>query len=346
MRTVTGWVSSLGRLLVCGLAAAALLAGPVGARAAGVKNDLTAVAAQVATTVGDLPVRVGTFTTTQRLGANASDNLAKELTNALKKKNVKVEDGARLVIDGDFRAVRDEATGLAAVQVNFRLRSTSEVLLVLARKIAPKNNNDNSVSDLLGVTFNKVDAEEQAVLRAMLKDPPVTISGGRVLPRPRSPVAIELQVKDGDDFVTKEPQQVNGRAFVRLKKDDVFHIRLINTSKVDVAVTLDIDGINLFAFCEEKDALGDPKYSFVVVKANSATTIKGWYKTRTESAEFAVKDVTEGAGSVLKSASTTGRICATFAVAAKVRGQAGAGFNATQAVVGAVREKVVIRYAK
>lgn len=345
-------------VLVGGLVLTALLAGAGQARAAGLKADLADVAQQIASTVGDNPVRVGDFTGPRPLAATAGPELAKELTGALKKKKVKVEDAAGLRIDGDVRAVRDDATGLVAMRVNFRVRGrTNDVLLEFARTITPKDEKDTGVADLLGVRANRVDPELAALRRSMLKDPAATIDGTRVSARPRSAFAVEMLVKDGDDFAARAPESVGGRAFLRLKRDDVYHVRLINTSKTDAAVTLDIDGINLFAFSDEKDATGDPKYSFVIVRANSAATIKGWYKTSRETEEFVVKDLADSAGGVLKSSTTAGRIRAAFVPAAApgtgrgvdpaatgLGGSVGTNFGEGQRVLGTARETVVLRY--
>jgi hypothetical protein len=346
-------------VLVGGLALMALLGGAGETRAAGLKADLADVAKQIAGTVGNNPVRVGDFTGPRQLQASAGTELGKELTAALKKKKVKVEDNAVLRIDGDLRAVRDDATGLVAMRVNFRVRNRDgDVLREFARTVTPKDEKDTGVADLLGVRANRADPELAALGRAMLKDPAATIRGARVTAGPKSAFAVELLVKDGDDFVAKAPESVGGRAFLRLKRDDVYRLRLINASRTDAAVTLDIDGINVFAFSDEKDALGDPKYSFLILKANVTTVINGWYKTKDQTLEFVVKDLADSAGGVLKSSSTAGRIRVTF-VPAATRGASRAAdpaatglgtslranFSEGQLVPGTARDTVVIRYS-
>src|SRR5262249_28255788 len=79
--------------------------------------------------------------------------------------------------------------------------------------------------------------------------------------------------------------------------------RLTNTSNFDAAVTLTVDGLNVFAFSEVKDATGDPKFTHLILKKKSAATIKGWYRTSRDVASFLVTDLPKSAGGVVRSSS-------------------------------------------
>jgi hypothetical protein len=372
MRRFVEWVCGVGRLLCCGLALAALLggAGPVWAQA-GLKAQLAEAAKRIATAMGNTPVKVGEFTGPQRLQSSGGPGIAKALTDALKKQKVKVEDTARFTVDGDFSDLNDEQTGRLAVRINLRLKGPQgDVQLEFARTILPKDAKDTSIQELLGVSGNVAassDEDRDALIRASLKDPKVTIQGARVSVGPKSLYALEVLVKDGDNYVSRTPESVGGRAFIRLKRDEVYAVRLVNKSNYDCWATLTIDGINVFAFSEVKDATGDPKSSHLIMQKSSSALLKGWYLTNKDVASFVVTDLPKSAGGALKSSSSVGTITASFGVAVakgkplpsdepKTRAidpnatgvgtKVDATFGEAERTFGILRETISIRYTK
>jgi hypothetical protein len=194
----------------------------------------------------------------------------------------------------------------------------------------------------------------------------VFLNGTQVLTRKDSPYSLEVLVKEGDDYVAKTPEKLrNGRALLKLQKDEVYAVKVYNRSKQEAAVTVTVDGLNIFAFSEVKDATGDPKFTYGLLRPNTAWTVKGWYKTNKETALFVVADPTKAAGGVLKNSSAVGTITASFAVAVP-KGQAlpkdepttraaeatgvgatvGTNFGEAERVFGVVRETISIRYTK
>jgi hypothetical protein len=373
MGTIGGWIGGLGRLLLCGLALAALLAGAAPARAqAGLKAEMAEAAKKIAVTLGNNSVRIGDFTGPKNLQASGGPGIAKALTDALKKAKVKIDNNApRYTIDGEFSATTDRQTGRLAVQVDMRLKENGNVQFVFSRAIFPKDAKDTSIQDLLGVSTslgaNDTDEERDARIREALKDPSVTINGTRVSARAKSPYAIEVLVKDGNDYVARTPESVRGRAFVRLKKDEVYAVRLVNNTNFDCACTLSIDGINVFALSEVKDATGDVKFQHVIMRKKSATTIKGWFITTRQTKEFLVTDLKDAAGGAIRSSSAVGTITASFAVAVAkgsplpadepktravdesatgVGAELGTNFSETERTFGVVRETISVRYSK
>jgi hypothetical protein len=373
MSKFTGLVSGTARLLLCGLALAALLggAGPVRAQA-GLKAELAEAAKKIAQAVGDKPVTVGDFTGSKRLQSSAGPGVAKALSDALKKQKVKVENNAALTVEGDFSDFNDDQSGRLAVRLNVRIKNNrGNVALEFARAIFPKDASDTSIQELLGVSTsapgNATDEQRDDLLRASLKDPTATIDGTRVMARPKRPFAIEVLVKSGDDYVAKTPQAVNGRAFVSLDKNDTYAVRLINTSNFDAAVTLSVDGLNVFSFSQVKDETGDPKVNRWIVPKKSQATIKGWYLTDQKTASFVVTDLPKSAGGTLKSSAAVGTITASFAVAVAKGGklpsdepktravdpaatglgaELGLGGREAERVFGVVRDTISVRYGK
>jgi hypothetical protein len=383
MRPFVEWVGGVVRLLGCGLVLAALLGGAGPARAqAGLKAELADVSKKIKETMGATPVKVGEFAGPRRLQSSGGPGIAKALTDALKKQKVKVDDNAQYTLDGDFTDFNDEQSGRLAVRITLRLRGPRDFNLVLARTIVPKDAQDTSVQDLLGVSTSlpasSSDQERDDLIRASLKEPAVTIAGTRVSARKGSPYSVEVQVQENGAYVSKTPESVQGRAFIRMQRNDVYAIRLINESNFDAAVTLTIDGLNVFAFSEVKDATGDPRFGHLILPKQRAAVIKGWYMTNDKIASFLVTDLPKSAGGKLRNSSSVGTITASFAVAVpkgaklpadepKTRAvapaeesksravdpnatglgtEAGTQFRETDRVFGVVRDTISIRYSK
>src|SRR5262249_55501971 len=155
--------------------------------------------------------------------------VAKALSDALKKQKVKVENKAALTVEGDFSDFNDDQSGRLAVRLNVRIKNSSgKVALEFARAIFPKDANDKTIEELLGVSTSapaNASAEQRDdLIRASLKDPTATIVGTRVMARPKRPFAVEVLVKSGDDFVAKTPEAIQGRAFVSLDRKDVYAV--------------------------------------------------------------------------------------------------------------------------
>jgi hypothetical protein len=102
-----------------------------------------------------------------------------------------------------------------------------------------------------------------------------------------------------------------GQAYMNIRKDERYAIRLINNEKFDVAVTLTIDGLSLFAFSD------NPDYSYVIVPHNSTGLISGWFRSRDAAEQFVVTDYARSAAASrsLAPSADLGVITACFAAA-------------------------------
>src|SRR5262249_17785170 len=108
----------------------------------------------------------------------------------------------------------------------------------------------------------------------------------------------------------------DGLAFVPLSRGEVFGVKLINRSPYDAAVTLTIDGINMYAFSKVKDpSTGRPKFSVVVLGPGEEAFVPGWHRTNEVSEEFVITEYARSAAAELHSNAPTGVITATFAAA-------------------------------
>jgi hypothetical protein len=90
-----------------------------------------------------------------------------------------------------------------------------------------------------------------------------------------------------------------------------YAIRLINDAPFEVAATVTIDGLSLFAFSENLE------YRYVIVPARSSGEITGWHRTNEEAEEFVVSEYPRSAAATrsLAPSSELGVITACFAAA-------------------------------
>jgi hypothetical protein len=119
-----------------------------------------------------------------------------------------------------------------------------------------------------------------------------------------------LLVKSPGGYEPRTVDLEEGLAFVKINRDEVYGIRIINDSPMDAAVVITIDGVNIFAFSEHKD------YKHYIIAAGTRPIIKGWHRNNKISDEFLVGDFSKSAAaSLLPNGGAIGTITATFAAA-------------------------------
>src|SRR4029434_6093340 len=91
-------------------------------------------------------------------------------------------------------------------------------------------------------------AERNAEIEKSLDKPKVNVQGARVSAAADSPYAVEVWAapRRGAKYQPRTATVKDGLAFVPLSRGEVFGVRLINKSPLDAAVTLTIDGLNLY----------------------------------------------------------------------------------------------------
>jgi hypothetical protein len=133
----------------------------------------------------------------------------------------------------------------------------------------------------------------------------------------RGKMGVELLVDSG----SQKLKLVSGRCSTQFKRDQVYRIRLINTSVEEVMASVRVDGLSVFHFSDvrAKDGprKGQPKYQYYVVPANGEAVIEGWHKRINERGETVFKDFTigapdESAAGRLGKADLVGVICVEF----------------------------------
>ena len=369
-------MSALGRL-VPGVVLTVLLAGAGPARA---QSNLEVELAEAAKDLklllkerDEAALAVGAFTGPSHLAASAGPGIAKVLTDELKKLDVKVERRAKLEVKGDYTDVTDAESKQLAARLTFRVLDRSGKQVTQFERAVF---GDATLPTLFGLTADLPPAGDTAARRKKLEDaidhPHAELKNTRIAAGAGSPYAVEILVKRPDGtFAPRAPREDDGLAFVEIKRDEVYRVRVLNDSPYDAAITLTVDGLSVFAFSEVKDKAGNPKYhNFFIPRG--ASTIKGWYISNTQADEFLVTELPRSAVAEkgLRNSDSIGTITVTFAAAwprdatpppdepkapppfsrsgdATGRGQRiGDNLTETERHLGVVRAAVSVRYTK
>ena len=282
-----------------------------------VNKELTAAAKTVAEFLkqrGDSSIAVGQFTGPARMPSSSGPSINKILSEQLVALGVTVSRKASLEIKGDYLAlVAENKRGPAAILKGRILDNAGLVLLEFQQSFSQ----DITVAALFGLTVEiPPDAsprEERKRLEESIKEPQANIQQTRVSAGPNSPFSVEELVKEGDKFVPRGVKDDEGLAFVAINKDEVYAVRVYNEAPFDVAVTLTIDGLNMFSFSDSQQyrSLG-----VFIIGAKSSGTIYGWHRNNQVSDSFLVTDYAKSAAAELKqSGGELGTITASFAAA-------------------------------
>jgi hypothetical protein len=351
--------------LACVLTAWALGAGPLSAA-----SELNAELEKAAGTVvsflqkrGENRVAVGQFTGSSRMPSSSGASIAKELSEALARQGVEVSRKALLEVKGDFLpTVNERQRGPSAILKARILDRNGETLFEFDQQFVE----EETVTAMFGLTVEiPPDAgprERKELLRVSIDEPQTHFTETKVRPSAGSPYAIELLVRQGEDYVPRPPADDEGLAFASINPDETYAVRIYNDSDFDAAARLSIDGINLFAFSD------NPAYremGLVIVPAHGVGTIRGWHRTNEVSDSFLVTDYAKSAAAELKQEIDLGMVTCTFSAAwpegsapppdeSQTRGQSATARGAEVAAkykqvarhIGRTRAAVTVRYAK
>jgi len=90
----------------------------------------------------------------------------------------------------------------------------------------------------------------------------------------------------------------DGEPFMKIHLDEIYQFVIHNRTKLEAAVTVSIDGLDVYHFTEDRDPqTGRSNYSHSIIAPNSSSTIVGWHKTNQKSLSFLVTGYGKGAGS-------------------------------------------------
>ena len=270
---------------------------------------------QVLDAEGETAVALNQFTAPARLAANASSGIRKALEGELKKREILVKNSARLEVNGDYREAEDSIRRNTVVRINGRVvdQNTGRLLSEYSVDV----DNLTSIAGLVGATMavplEPVREGRERAIREGIQKPSAHVASTRVSAGPHSPFAVEILVgpSSGGELRARPAAVIGGQAYMNIRTNERYAVRLINDAPFEVAVTLTIDGLSLFAFSE------NPEYRYAIVPARSSGEITGWHRTNQEADQFVVTEYSKSAAASrsLAPSSELGVITACFAAA-------------------------------
>ena len=273
---------------------------------------------------GKNSIAVGQFTPLPGTVASAGPAIAKGLTDELRRLEITVNLKDELTVEGRYGLAEDAQSSRLAVSLNVKIVDRFGEQVV-GLEVKPRGVfGDAAVAALLGLTVDlppDADGKERdQKLQQSEEKPQAYIEKTRVNAPGGLPFAVEILVKQRDGGFAPHPAaEKEGFAFVELKKDDVYRVRVINDADYEAAVTLTIDGLNMFTFSEVKDEkTGKPLYDRILLKAHAYYDIPGWHRTNEKngSNEFLVTKYADSeAAKVLGNSANVGTVTVTFAAA-------------------------------
>ena len=258
---------------------------------------------------------LGTFQSPDQLVAQAGPGISQALGEELLTREVKVSSDSKLQLRGAYKVIKSEAGQLTGVRIEAELVDESLMLgnfatdvLFVGDETTTEADSSRTLAPLLGLTAamspdGSLKSRLQQCHEGTVK-PRVYLEGTQLSAVEDSPYSIEVVV----DGQARKPIVRGGLAYIELKRDERYAVRLTNKSERPVAVTLTIDGLSMFVFSEHKD------YSYVILPPKQSGEIKGWHRTNDESDAFEVTTYSKSAAAkLLPDSPKRGGITVTFA---------------------------------
>ncbi len=280
-------------------------------------------------------LELGTFAPSRQAPAKGGAGLKVEIIRALnaKKAGLVKEKAAAVVLTATFRVVNDP---LDEDKLSIREKVTFELL----------DQNDDPVGGRVVVYYNRIqdiaktegvqgkldlDAgvkDQHADVKEKIENPPKPhLDDTRIKTSEESDYALEIVAKslaDADDSSIEaaavRPSLEDNLAKVGIGVGQVYEVVVHNDSDQEIAVSLTIDGIDMFTFSDDRNPkTGKPRFSHMLVPARGSLNIRGWHKTVSQKRDdnfnrFLVTEYGKGAASKLPQLSAGKRGVITVAI--------------------------------
>lgn len=276
-------------------------------------NKLAANISQFLKRERQTAVIVGDFIAPPKLKASGGPGISQLLAEQFKKLGIQVNDQAAFQVMGKFelKAEKDDlGSDVTALKIKADvLGRDDEVVQSFAISVFGTSGLQlagNSV-DLTGAAFGETRNQK---IKDSINKPQSAIIGNETRVSEASLFGVEVHVRDGDKAAPRTPTLDGGRSFVELKKGEEYVVRLVNHATFEAAVTLTIDGLSMFAFSKEGNTQAQ-----VLIAANSAVEIPGWYSTVDKTEAFIITGYPESAAGQRGITTGVGTISASFSAA-------------------------------
>lgn len=252
----------------------------------------------------------------QMLKSTLAEMLTTQHNIQVKKFRAAIRLAGEIVVDefGDESGSKG-TTGIALdVTVRFIDRQGKPIVSLRAAKIAIEDN--ETISLILGVPFDDTRTRPTSsnsatpIADGFLKPKQAVTGDGIITAKSGSPFAIQLLAGgnvgsrglSGSSPVSAG--QEDGIAFVELKRNQEFSVRLINNADFEVGVALTLDGVDSFHFTKSK--------SMWLVPPRSSVTVNGWQLDGKRAKRFTIFPLEESVAHQLGFTDGIGVIQASF----------------------------------
>lgn len=324
-------------------------------------------------------IRIGKFTAEGDVPANYGPELQRVLGIGFAARKITVNKDALIELKGDY-APADENPDeprlkqvyvrINAVFVNTKTRLKMDNITIVSRAVYGNDALREVFAPTVALPPSADNQARNDELRDALKKPKAQAANALVRSSEKSPFAVEILVLDqanAADPANGAPATIEkGFAFVEIKKNQSYRVKIHNDADFDVAVMLKIDGLDQFVFADKEHCKpdGKPQFETMAIKKKSSGVIKGWFRNLKKSDAFTVDEYSKSAVVALNAAqSDVGTISVAFHAAwdtkEELASEGAKDANATKRgepvdqdlkvipkFVGVCRDQVSIRYNK
>lgn len=279
------------------------------------RDELSAKAKTILDISKNQPVTIGQFSPTGLPNTHSGPGIELILKDELESisKGI-VRDDAKYEIKGDYGFFTSRRNpSLKQVKISMRVIDTEFGEDVHKFEVKAEIGGNNSIAQMLQVTANidphgdKVSRNKELARRS--KNPSVHITGFKhslVSSASTSPYAVEMLVKplanhQRKTAAARRANALKGLAFVDIKQNELYEVKLYNNSNKEVAASLSVDGLNMFHFSKDRNAQGKPRFTHTIIPPRSSVTVVGWHNSLSGSQNYLSFLVTGyGQGAVTK----------------------------------------------
>lgn len=259
-------------------------------------------------------VIVGDFTGVPKLKASGGVEISRSIKIQLEAAGVTVKDDADTQIMGKFKLVekrqhpQDEFDSLALEILATVLDGDGNELAELPISVFGSVVLQISGASGVEIPPTMPEPQRQEKMIEQVKRPPTNTEEGKAKPTATSPFAIEIFVVKGNQL-EKRPATLDGqkRANVDLHEGEEYVVRLHNMADCEAAVTLTIDGVDMFV-----DAMDAATNSRIIVASGKFVDVPGWYISKTKTRAFQIGGYEQSVAKRVGNSTSIGTITATF----------------------------------
>ena len=223
------------------------------------------------------------------LKSSGGSEVRRTLRQALEAKGLRVSDDARTQIMGTYRLVEekekptDDFDSLGLEVVLQILNENGDLLAEPEIKVWGRQILQIAGLNVDVPTKGSEKNRQKEIIRQR-REPVTRLSGNQV--RTGGPFGIEIIVNNSGHHDSRKPRlDSKKRPFVDLNKKEEYFVRIHNHADFEAAVTLLIDGVNVFVNAKQEGMGPNSKF---VIGAGKAADIPGWVITQDHSKAFEV----------------------------------------------------------